>query len=718
MIELGLQVVRDREPQVERLKRSLRLLVACNRALVRATQEQDLLQTVCQLMIEVGGYRLAGVGYLQHDEDKTVQPISWAGEGTDELKNIQITWADTAKGNGSVSKAIRSRQPHVSQDLQTDLNYLPWQKIIQQQGHKSAIFLPLIDDEVFGVLTIYAAEIDVFQADEVQLLTELANDLSDRITALRTEYDITDRQVAEADLFASRQQFQNLVENSPDIIERFDLQLRHLYVSPVLSDITGIPTEEFLGKTCRELGLDRVMIDTWEAAVFKSLATRQKQTIDFDLPTLKGVRFFEMAIVPELSPRQTIESILCISRDVTDRKQAEADRLQAQQIHHELKLLENILDIILAGYWDWDIPNHQEYLSLGLKRMFGYEDAELPNVPETWQRLIFAEDLPGVLDCLDRHVQSHGQIPFHNEVRYRHKNGATVWVICSGRVIDWDAQGNPLRMIGCHIDITERQAALHERKQAEVQLRQTNAELTRATRLKDEFLATMSHELRTPLNAILGMTEGLLEQVFGSINQKQQHCLETIERSGYHLLELINDILDVAKIEAGQIALNCTSIDLLLLCQSSLTFVKPQALKKQIQIATKLPSDLPNLFADERRIRQVLINLLSNAVKFTPEGGHITLEAKCPDNSDAEAPPPNYLRIAIVDTGIGIAPEHTHKLFQPFVQIDSALNRQYPGTGLGLALVKSIVELHGGEVGVTSEVGVGSCFAIDLPYHQ
>lgn len=142
--------------------------------------------------------------------------------------------------------------------------------------------------------------------------------------------------------------------------------------------------------------------------------------------------------------------------DISDRKQAEAERFETEKLRLELSLLESILDIILAGYWDWDIPNHHEYLSPGLKRMLGYEDDELPNLPETWQTLIFAEDLPGVLDCLRRHIQSHGAVPYYNEVRYHHKAGSTVWVICSGQVIDWDANGNPLRMIGCHVDITTR----------------------------------------------------------------------------------------------------------------------------------------------------------------------------------------------------------------------------------------------------------------------
>ncbi|MEB3267889.1 MAG: ATP-binding protein, partial [Leptolyngbya sp.] len=251
-----------------------------------------------------------------------------------------------------------------------------------------------------------------------------------------------------------------------------------------------------------------------------------------------------------------------------------------------------------------------------------------------------------------------------------------------------------------------------ERKQYEATLEETNQQLRRATRLKDEFLANMSHELRTPLNAILGMAEVLQEQVFGPVTPKQRNCLATIERSGQHLLSLINDILDVAKIESGQVELDAAPIAIASLCTSSLTFIKQQAQKKSLRLVTELPAYPLKIDGDERRLRQVLINLLNNAVKFTPEGGTITLAVK-----DLTAAPSPTLQIAVQDTGIGISPEDQAKLFQPFIQVDSALNRKYEGTGLGLVLVKRIVELHGGHIDLTSTVGEGSCFTLTLPAH-
>lgn len=271
--------------------------------------------------------------------------------------------------------------------------------------------------------------------------------------------------------------------------------------------------------------------------------------------------------------------------------------------------------------------------------------------------------------------------------------------------IEWDQK--PAYLVSLH-DVTER-------LQMEEQLRETNQELMQATLLKNEFLANMSHELRTPLNAILGINEGLQEGVFGAIEEKQLKALQTVEKSANHLLSMINDVLDVAKIESGQVTLDLSLTSIEELCKYSLVFIKQQSHQKQIQLEVKVSQNLPRLQIDERRMRQVLINLLGNAIKFTPTGGKITLAASQIIKEENSKP---YLVINVIDTGVGIAPENIKKLFRPFIQIDSALNRQYAGTGLGLALVKNIVGLHGGSVWVTSKLGVGSCFTIELPYYD
>ncbi|PSB55010.1 ATP-binding protein [Chamaesiphon polymorphus] len=273
----------------------------------------------------------------------------------------------------------------------------------------------------------------------------------------------------------------------------------------------------------------------------------------------------------------------------------------------------------------------------------------------------------------------------------------------------WRAQISNLQQ-----QLAERDNQIELLQQRDRELAMCNNELSRAAQLKDEFLTNMSHELRTPLNAILGMTEGLQEGIFGEPTPAQTQAVKTIENSGNHLLALINDILDIAKIGAGQVELEFAPTNICDLCHSSLSFVKQQAIQKRIRLQLQLPPRIPNISIDERRIRQVLINLLNNAVKFTPVGGHIALNVSI----EADNTTSSFIRLAVIDTGIGINSGDLQKLFQPFMQVDTALNRQHHGTGLGLALVKGIVEMHGGNVRVRSELGIGSQFIVDLPIPQ
>ncbi|MEO1298971.1 MAG: PAS domain S-box protein, partial [Cyanobacteria bacterium J06636_16] len=663
----------------------------------------------------------------------------------------------------------------------------------------------------------------------------------DPLRMIGTHTDITERKQRE---LASRL-LASIVESSEDAILTQDLNGIITSWNTGAVNLFGYSREAAIGQSIA------ILFPPDQTSEAEDILTRLEQ--NESIQHFETVRFRQdsstcVDVAVTVSPLRAKDSKLTgtsiMVRDITERKQIAAERLRAEETRKAFELLERVMDNVLAGYWDWDIPNGTEYFSPGFKRMLGYAEHELANTPESWQRLIFPEDFSIAQKCFERHVQSRGKAPYYIEVRYQHKNGSTVWVICSGQVVEWDAMGAPVRMIGCHIDMSDRKQAedyirrestfrqqivehmaeglcvCHEvetfpflhftvwnpqmqaitgysleeinrlgwyqtlfpnsvsqqqaiervermqrgeiltdeewyiqrkdgerqaiaistsvlpnyegetyilalmqditiRKQADAQLRQTNEELARATRLKDEFLANMSHELRTPLNAILGITEGLQENAFGELSRDQLDALGTIERSGTYLLDLINDILDVAKIEAGQIQLNKTWVSVSALCQSSVTFVKQPAWKKDIQLDLQLPHTPLHVYVDERRMRQVLLNLLDNAVKFTPTGGKITLQAMghpyYPGEPNAPSVTPDALRLTVSDTGIGIARDRADSLFEPFVQIDSALSRQNTGTGLGLALVKRIVQLHGGAVAVTSELGMGSCFTLDLP---
>jgi signal transduction histidine kinase len=231
-------------------------------------------------------------------------------------------------------------------------------------------------------------------------------------------------------------------------------------------------------------------------------------------------------------------------------------------------------------------------------------------------------------------------------------------------------------------------------------------QLTVANQHKSEFLANMSHELRTPLNAVIGFSEVLLERMFGDVNQKQEEYLQDIVSSGRHLLSLINDILDLSKIEAGRMELELGAFDLQVALENALTLVRERAVRRGIRLELKTDARLGTIVGDERKFKQILLNLLSNAVKFTPEGGRVTLTATLADGT---------VEVSVIDTGIGIAPQDQEAIFEEFRQVGRDYASKREGTGLGLTLAKKFVELHGGKIWVKSEVGQGSTFTIALP---
>lgn len=259
------------------------------------------------------------------------------------------------------------------------------------------------------------------------------------------------------------------------------------------------------------------------------------------------------------------------------------------------------------------------------------------------------------------------------------------------------------------------EALKHERESLSVRVAErtrdlslANIELAKAAKAKDEFLASMSHELRTPLTGILAMSEVLSRELYGPLNEKQKNYLHTMEESGQHLLTLINDILDIAKIEVGKFELNYSRVQVRPVCESAMRLIQQNARKKNQTVTLDIEFDSDYFECDERRLKQMLVNLLGNAVKFTPEHGNIGLEVR----GDSET---EKILFTVWDDGIGIPQDRIEQLFQPFVQLDSSLSRQYQGTGLGLALVARMVKLHSGEISVDSSEGQGSRFSLILP---
>lgn len=257
--------------------------------------------------------------------------------------------------------------------------------------------------------------------------------------------------------------------------------------------------------------------------------------------------------------------------------------------------------------------------------------------------------------------------------------------------------------------VDELQQVNADLQEREKELRHTNEQLETANQMKSQFLATMSHELRTPLNSIIGFSELLEDETYGGLNERQKKYLGNIVVSSRHLLQLINDILDLAKVEAGTIGIRLEQLSLSDAINTVRSVVEPLADKKDIEIIVELEDDLGLVDADPARLKQILYNLMSNALKFTPSGGKVTMKARTGEGS---------ARVSVKDTGIGISQGDQERVFSEFLQVQGGHSRKYEGTGLGLALTRKLVELHGGTIWVESSPGKGSKFIFTIPLHK
>lgn len=359
------------------------------------------------------------------------------------------------------------------------------------------------------------------------------------------------------------------------------------------------------------------------------------------------------------------------------------------KMEHQIKdknmAFEQVIENTMAGFWDWNIPENTEYLSPSFKKMFGYEDHEMESSPESWQKIIHPDDLDGVYEVFDKHVKSKGKIPYDNEVRYYHKNGSIVWVWCKGKVIEWDKDDNPVRMVGSHIDIT----AL---KNYEKELRQSNHQLER-------FAYVASHDLQEPLRTITDFTGLLQEEYQEVLDDNAEVYMDYIIQASNRMGQLVKSILAYSKIG------NKGSFEMCDL-NAIVKDVKNDLLLriKESNATIRLP-DFPMVWGNAVELHSLFLNLLGNALKFIDKD-------RIPQINISIKHLSHKVEVSVMDNGIGIAQENQEKIFDVFKRLHNL--DEYEGTGIGLAHCKKIVALHGGKLWLTSDLGKGSSFHFTL----
>jgi PAS domain S-box-containing protein len=367
--------------------------------------------------------------------------------------------------------------------------------------------------------------------------------------------------------------------------------------------------------------------------------------------------------------------------------------------HFNPKRLVAALRASHCGTWQWDIVNNVVDWDEALSELYGIEHKDAPKTAEGFFELVHPDDRERISGVIRACFESGTEVEYDFRAIV---NGTTRWIYDRSQLTR-NVDGSPLYFTGACIDITERKRIEDEVNTA-LHLAKVSAESS--NRAKSEFLAHMSHELRTPLNAIIGFADVIKGSMFGPLNERYRDYAADIFSSGTHLLKLINEILDLSKLEAKQVELCEEDVDLATIIQSCTHLIELQAQGAKVQLISAVDSNVPLIRADDRRMRQILINLLSNAVKFTPEGGQIRISVSLANGG---------VTITIADTGIGMTSDQIPNALEPFKQIDSKISRKHEGSGLGLPLTKYLVELHGGSLTIESKPNLGTTVTCILP---
>lgn len=511
--------------------------------------------------------------------------------------------------------------------------------------------------------------------------------------------NISDRKRAEMLLSQQYAEIEAIYNTAPIGLAILDLNYRFVRLNQQLAEINGRSIEDHLGRSIRE--------------IVPKVAEQVEPILDQILRTGEPILNFEVhgettaqpGIVrtwleswfPLRNPKSEVIGINAVVQEITSRKQSEA------KLHESEERLRLALVAANQGLYDLNVQTGDAIVSPEYAQMLGYDPETFQETNAAWQERLHPDDWEAVSRNYQEYI-SGKRSDYRVEFRQRTRSGDWQWILSLGKIVAWDASGQPLRMLGTHTDIRDRKTAEAEREQLLLREQAAREEAERANRIKDEFLAVLSHELRTPLNPILGwvtlLRSGKLDPT------RTQQALATIERNAKLQTQLIDDLLDVSRILRGKLTLNAQPVDLKTVIEAAIETVRLAAEAKSIQIETVFAPIEP-ILGDSGRLQQVVWNLLSNAVKFTPQQGRIRVEL----SSTA-----TQAQIQVTDTGKGIASDFLPQVFERFRQADSSTTRQFGGLGLGLAIARQLVELHGGTIAATSPgEAQGATFTVHLP---
>lgn len=482
---------------------------------------------------------------------------------------------------------------------------------------------------------------------------------------------------------AAEEKYKNLFNNANDAIITVDLEDRVTSWNRSAEKIFGYAADEVTEKKLSELILPLEFKEERKKLVRDALAG--KGISGFETSRLRKDKTridISLTISPLINAEGNITGLSGILRDITERKKAEEEIRKSEQ-RYKTTLNGMLEGCQIIGY-DWKYLYVNDAVAFQGRK--SKEELLGNTMMEVYPGIENTEMFAVLKSCMEKRT------PKRMENEFTFTDGSKGW-------FELSIQPVPEGIFILSLDITER-------KNAE-ELRIEKERLEYASRAKSEFLTTMSHELRTPLNSILGFSELLKQKMAGELSEKQWHYVENILESGKHLLNLVNDILDLSRIEAGKIELAVEKISLPSTIEETVILIKERAAKHNIVLKKEIDSQLEFIEADRQRFKQVLFNLLDNAIKFSNEaGGVVTIAVKKVDNK---------AEISVSDTGIGIKKEDIGRLFKKFQQLDSGIARKYGGTGLGLSISKQIVELHGGKISAESKYGEGTKFTFTLP---